>query len=129
MARGEEAGAGKWCCPSGVSASSLRPPPPRFRSQRSPHWGSFLARSRYTTSRIPTLAASPNQRTTWQRTGAVVKRLWVEGQRRGISATEMPGFDSWSAKQNFHKIKKVFVTETHLLSTGEGGWAVSFFFF
>ena len=31
----------------------------------------------------------------------VVKRLWVEGQRRGISATEMPGFDSRSAKQNF----------------------------
>jgi len=36
-----------------------------------------------------------------KRTGAVVKRLWVEGQRRGISATEMPGFDSRSAKQNF----------------------------
>ncbi len=30
--------------------------------------------------------------------------------------------------QNFHKIT-VFVTETHLLSTGEGGWAVSFLAF
>ncbi len=30
----------------------------------------------------------------------VVKRLWAEGQRRGISATEMPGFDSRAAKKN-----------------------------
>jgi len=66
-----------------------------------------------------------------KRTGAVVKRLWVEGQRRGISATEMPGFDSRSAKQNFpQELQEDFRTHPPPLDRREAldGELFDFFF-
>jgi len=68
---------------------------------------------------------------TGKRTGAVVKRLWVEGQRRGISATEMPGFDSRSAKQNFpQELQEDFRSRLPSLDRrgGLGGELFDFFF-
>jgi len=62
----------------------------------------------------------------------VVKRLWVESQRRGISATEMPGFDSRSAKQNFPKeLQEDFRTHPPPLDRREalGGELFGFFLF
>jgi len=82
------------------TANSPPTPCPPSELNLTTYLPSFPTHSIYTRSSRVTFAASPNQWIIRQRTGAVVKRLWVEGQRRGISATEMPGFDSRSAKQN-----------------------------
>ena len=94
----------KFCsCPSLSPASRTRPQPPPCPPSQLPPLPSFPQQAVY--KAVPPFQLSPpppNQRTT----SASAPALWSSGfgrrvKRRGISATEMPGFDSRAAKQNF----------------------------